>query len=115
MPLTASASGEHVLNATSHSKSVLRAVAGKLTAQHEWVDYFPSYELVTAPVFGGRAYEANMRQVAASGVDFVMGTFLREFCETDQPAAPPPARRQRQVAKDDDIVCDEAALEFFAR
>ena len=116
VPLTATASGDHVLSATTYSKSVLRAVAGRLTALHDWVDYFPSYELVTAPVFGGRAYEANMRQVASTGVDFVMGTFLREFCEGGEAlAAPPPSPRSVVAAKDDDTVCDEAALEFYAK
>ena len=43
VPLTATASGEHILTATTYSKSVLRAVAGRLTALHDWVDYFPSY------------------------------------------------------------------------
>ena len=111
VPLTATASGEHVLTATTYSKSVLRAVAGRLTEMFDWVDYFPSYELVTAPVFGGRAYEADLRGIASTGVDFVMESFLREFCLAD---APGPARAAGPAKTEDDVVCDELVLDFFA-
>ena len=47
VPLTATASGQHVLQATTHSKSVLRAVAGELAACDPLIDYFPSYEIIT--------------------------------------------------------------------
>ena len=137
VPLTATAAGGHVLTATTYSKSVLRAVAGRLTQLHDWVDYFPSFELVTAPVFRGRAYEPNFRAVASSGVDFVMATFLREFCEAPMPAAaadPPAAgdadrraearlqarreRRQKRRLQEqpggDQLVCEELALQAFA-
>ena len=122
VPLTATASGSHVLTATTHSKSVLRAVAGQLTTTYDWVDYFPSYELVTAPVFRGRAYETNMRSVREAGVDFVMDTFFREFCREDdhqpmqheQPGSPAP-RGDATPEIADDVACDEAALEFYAR
>ena len=139
VPLTATAAGGHVLAATTYSKSVLRAVAGRLTQLHDWVDYFPSYELVTAPVFGGRAYESNFRAVASTGVDFVMATFLREFCEeVPAAAAAAPAasgntlgwseslharrrarrerqRRMREEGGDDELVCEELGLQAFAR
>lgn len=36
-----------VIVAHTHSKSVLRAVAGELSDQYEGVDYFPSYEIAT--------------------------------------------------------------------
>lgn len=119
VPLTATASGEHVLTATTYSKSVLRAVAGRLTELYDWVDYFPSYELVTAPVFAGRAYAPNWREIASTGVDFVMEAFLREFCSTDavESAPPPLPRRKRRGAEtgeDEDVVCDEMALGFYA-
>ena len=38
VPLTATASGAHVLTATVHAKSVLRAVAGELADRHDFVD-----------------------------------------------------------------------------
>ncbi|MGZ2412024.1 tetratricopeptide (TPR) repeat protein [Sphingomonas sp. F9_3S_D5_B_2] len=36
-----------IIVANSHSKSVLRAIAGEVAAQHGEVDYFPSYEIAT--------------------------------------------------------------------
>jgi tetratricopeptide (TPR) repeat protein len=38
---------QDVIVANTHSKSVLRAVAGELTDAHDQVDYFPSYEIAT--------------------------------------------------------------------
>ena len=42
VPLTATASGDHVLPATVYSKSVLRSVAGELAQDFDDIDYFPS-------------------------------------------------------------------------
>jgi hypothetical protein len=77
VPLTATASKEHVLAATTYSKSVLRAVAGRLAQVRDDTDYFPSYELITAPAFGGRFFEKNLRSVKAEGVAFVMEHFFK--------------------------------------
>lgn len=78
VPLTATASNQHVLTATTYSKSVLRAVAGALVEEHEFVDYFPSYEIVTAPAMRGMLYAPDMRNVTAAGVDLVMSHFFSE-------------------------------------
>ena len=53
VPLVATKQPAHVLTATTHSKSVLRAVAGEFSQQHDDVDYFPSYEIVTGAGFAG--------------------------------------------------------------
>jgi hypothetical protein len=76
VPLTATASGQHVLTATTYSKSVLRSAAGYLLQVRDDVDYFPSYELITAPAFKGQFYEHNMRSVSPDGVAFVMEQFF---------------------------------------
>ena len=76
VPLTATYSGRHVLVATMESKSILRAVAAQLCAARGGVDYFPSYEIISSPVFGGQFFEPNMRSVSKTGVDFVMDSFL---------------------------------------
>ncbi len=81
VPLTATASDEHVLTATLYSKSVLRAVAGDLAYQCEDVDYFPSYELISAYPIKARFYEKNLRSVTAEGVDFVMQHFGRALVD----------------------------------
>src|SRR5262249_55622616 len=86
--LTATASGEHVLTATTYSKSLLRTVAGQIAKEYPSVDYFPSYEIVTAPVFRGASYADDMRAVTSSGAAFVMERFVSEFCDQ----SPMPAR-----------------------
>lgn len=75
VPLTATATTEHALTATTYSKSVLRAAAGKLTDLRDDVDYFPSYELISQfPTFG-KFYEPNLRSIKSDGVNYVMKHF----------------------------------------
>jgi len=69
-------SGQHVLPATVHSKSVLRAVAGELAESIAHVDYFPSYEIIASPPFRGSFYEPNQRGVVQTGVQHVMSQFF---------------------------------------
>lgn len=76
VPLTATMSGNHVLVATLDSKSVLRAVAGHVAGQFDFVDYFPSYELINATPFRGAFFEPNQRSVSHTGVDHVMNSFF---------------------------------------
>lgn len=111
VPLTATATDQHVMVATTYSKSVLRAVAGDF-AQEEGVDYFPSYEIITAPAFKGMFFEPNLREVRPEGVEFVMETFFRDLERTYpdifvQPAAEAGADDARD---EDDVICEEMAL-----
>lgn len=115
VPLTATASGKHVLTATTYSKSVLRAVAGMLTEERPNVDYFPSYEIITAPAARGMFYAPNMRSVVPDGVNTVMGHF---FAGQDRVFGPPKARKGQGAASDpaptEDVRCDEEILDAFA-
>ena len=63
VPLTATASKRHVLVATMHSKSILRLVAGELSSEFDYIDYFSSYEIITSPAYRGMFYEPNVRSV----------------------------------------------------
>ncbi len=76
VPLTATASDQHVLSATTYSKAVLRAVAGQLCQEFDDVDYFPSYEAITAPFTRGMFYEADWRSVSGIGVAVAMRLFF---------------------------------------
>ncbi len=113
VPLTATASGQHVLTATSHSKSVLRAVAGQLSAQIAGVDYFPSYEIISNPVFRGMFYGPNLRNVDPTGVDFVMKQFFGAV--EGGPVRPQQADRTAPAddAQDDELRCEEEILDAF--
>lgn len=125
VPLTATASGQHVLTATTYSKSVLRAVAGAMVEADTAVDYFPSYEIITAPPFGGRFYGANQRSVEPAGVAFVMDSF---FADQDRVFGPAPVEDadamppmvaapldDQDAGEQDDIRCEEEILDAFSR
>jgi hypothetical protein len=115
VPLTATASGQHVLTATTYSKSVLRAVAGDLAADLDYVDYFPSYEIITAPVFRGMFYKPNNREVSPKGVDFVMSHFFGSSKQnaTTQTSSARRDKPARDAHEEQDVQCEEALLEAF--
>ena len=117
VPLTATASDEHVLAATTYSKSVLRAAAGEFVAATDDTDYFPSYEIVTAPASGGPWFTQNMRQVSPEGVEKVMSIFLTAHGLIE--AAPPSSGSSEPAAtseeEEDDAICDEVLLQAFAK
>jgi hypothetical protein len=81
VPLTATASGEHVLVASTYSKSVLRAVAGFLDQTDERFSYFPSYELISSHPSRGMFFNPDMRTVNDAGVHLVMDHFFRDLAD----------------------------------
>jgi hypothetical protein len=76
IPLVATASENHVLVATTYSKSVLRAVAGELTDNFADVHYFPSYEIIACHPSRGFFFDPDLRSVNTFGVDYVMKHFF---------------------------------------
>ncbi|WP_165611772.1 GSCFA domain-containing protein [Cognatiyoonia koreensis] len=114
VPLTATATPEHVLSATTYSKATLRSAAGAFVAATDDVDYFPSYEIITAPASGGPWFAPNMRSVSAEGVEKVMGIFLAAHGLFD-PAPPDESTPDDDPDEDDDLVCDELLLQAFAK
>lgn len=123
VPLTATASGEHVVTATIHSKSILRAVAGELKATRTDTDYFPSYEIISAFPFRGNFYADNMRNVQPQGVNFVMNSFFncqeRVFGRpqttslVEQPQTQTASSATAQKTADE--ICEDALLEAFKK
>jgi hypothetical protein len=138
VPLIATYEDCHVLVSTVHSKSVLRAAAGRLAAEVSCVDYFPSYEIVTSPASRGAYFEDDLRSVTEAGVAHVMRVFLRHYAglasdasgqtssagpgvtlEAAASSAPPAggqpspalAEIEREQRAWDAIVCDEEALD----
>lgn len=111
VPLTATASGKHVLVATMQSKSILRTAAAHLVELRRPVDYFPSYEIVSNPIYGATYFDENRRNVSADGVARVMNVFFESQAKTfgAEPAAPAKGRRQSL----EDLVCEEELLESF--
>lgn len=117
VPLTATNTNNHVLVATMHSKSLLRTVAGQYSTLRNFVDYFPSYEIINSPPFRGAFFEPNQRSVNHSGVDFVMSTFFQELTRKfghPPPGTPlPPIDNVSVNEADDDVACEEELLEAF--
>lgn len=118
VPLVATYSGNHVLPATTYSKSVLRVAADRIARSEENCVYFPSYEIVTGAFNRGQYFEKDLRSVSEAGVDHVMKVFFRHFSAEPLPVeekkpAPEPAPatlgaidgpRARTVL---DEICDE--------
>ena len=116
VPLAATMSGNHVLAATTYSKSVLRAAAQEVVEDHEGVFYFPSYEIVTGAPTAARYFADDLRNVTEEGVAHVMSVFLRHAAGIDLPAAKGDAElgQDATVAAAKqwiEVMCDEAMLD----
>jgi len=137
VPLVATASNNHILLATTYSKSVLRVAAEEVARDNPDVCYFPAYEIVTGPQAPERFFEADRRNVSNEAVDQVMYAFLRA-CGIEAPellvnnVSPKPAtdltlratpgkvvsslssanRASAISARISAIECEEAAVEF---
>ena len=110
VPLTATATDDHILVATTYSKSVLRAAAGDLARDHEEIGYFPSYEIVSSHAARAAAFNPDLRTVNPTGVDFVMRQFF-----TGKIGEAFAKRRAVNNDRDDEVICDEEKLEAFLR
>jgi hypothetical protein len=118
VPLTATASGHHVLAASTYSKAVLRALAGELASRYDFIDYFPSFEIVTNPAARGMFFDGNLRTVTAHGVAEVMKAFFSAHGDQKptvapvlEPAAPASAPASPVASA---VQCEEAMLEAFS-
>ncbi|MGR3712633.1 MAG: GSCFA domain-containing protein [Shimia sp.] len=118
VPLTATASGQHVLAASTYSKSVLRSVAGELFETYKDLDYFPSYELITAPATRGMFFAPNMRSVTDTGVNTAMSGFLAQH-DPDGGGKSRAKASEKAVdvpqSDEGDVVCEEILLEAFQK
>ena len=123
VPLTGTAGGHHVLKASTYSKSVLRVVAENLYSDWEYIDYFPSYEIITNQAAKGEFYESNFRSVKPAGVKSVMKVFFSEHglevssrsnsfsAINERPAVRTAANKNKLEVSDS--YCDETLLESF--
>jgi len=106
VPLTATATQDHVLSAAVYSKSVLRAVAGDMAADYNDVSYFPSYEIISSHPSGGMFFNPDQRTVNKFGVDYVMSHFF------SGPLAEEFQSKGKQLDNSElELICDEEKLE----
>jgi len=121
VPLVATATAEHVLTASTYSKSVLRVAAGEIASSVADVTYFPAYEIITGPQAPYDFMEADRRNVSAAGIRAAMHSLLvnSDISHLEIPgevgpvaASPaveqPGARLSRSVV---DAECDEVLAE----
>ena len=116
VPLTATKSGNHVLVATTESKSTLRSVAAAVQREHDHVDYFPSYEIIGSAPYRATFFEPNMRSVNLHGVGHVMDAFFAGLPAGAARTAPEPAQKRARTARRaaDDLACEEELLGAMA-
>jgi len=113
----------HVLLATVYSKSVLRAVAGRIADLCPWVDYFPSYELFSAAQSFGQFLSSDLREVSPRGVSVTMAMFKKIYFpekQANHPLATQQATTQQpsdtpHTARSVDIECDEIMNSLLKR
>ncbi len=104
VPLLATMTARHVVEASTYSKSVLRVAAETVCAANPTADYFPAYEIVTATHRTHEYFAGDGRTVTPAGVNRVMDLFFQTYAGIAAPAAAAvagasPAR--------DAVVCDE--------
>ncbi len=112
VPLTATATGNHVMLASTHAKATLRSAVGDFVTATPGTDYIPSYEVITQAGCGGPWFAPNLREVSPKGVERVMDMVL-----TAHDLLPPDDATHSRPSDDgeDDAHCDEILLESFAQ
>jgi hypothetical protein len=121
VPLVATYEPEHVLSATTYSKSVLRVAAQRLSRTYDNVQYFPSYEIITGQPTKGRYYESDLRSIREEGVDHVMSVFLKSMVDDGPVIVPQEPSAEAEDLADQallqasrafaEVVCDEELIE----
>jgi len=79
VPLVATRTNQNVIVASAYSKAVLRAAIGEVVPRYDFVEYFPSYEIISQPASFGQYLAADLRDANARGVGHVMACFLSSF------------------------------------
>lgn len=112
VPLIATFEDRHVLVSTTYSKSVLRVAAQAAADQFAFVDYFPSYEIITGSATGGLYYESDQREVNRLGVSHAMRCFVGNYVDGMAKTEITIEREAHaaNVARVREIVCDEEAI-----
>lgn len=108
VPLAATMEDRHVLVSSAYSKAVLRVAAEEIVRRHAHVDYFPSYEIVTATGNTEAYFAGDRRNVTDAAVDHVMTSFYRNYCGENLDAMTPVVRNE--PATYTSKPCDEELL-----
>jgi hypothetical protein len=110
VPLAATMSAHHVVQATTYSKSVLRVAAEQARERFDHVSYFPSYEIITAT---GRAHEffaGDRRNIAPVGVNRVMDLFFHRYAGEGIGPARSSLNTEAASQETGRVICDEETV-----
>jgi hypothetical protein len=108
--LAATYEDRSVLVSTTYSKAVLRVTADSMIRHYDWIDYFPSYEIITGNPVRGLYYADDDREVTATGVAHVMRLFVRHFIGEQAGALRPLDVAEAAATGAKGIVCDEELI-----
>lgn len=111
VPLIATYEDRNVLVATTYSKSVLRVAADMLYRKYDWIEYFPSYEIIVGNYNNSAYFESDYRGVNSIGVDHAMRCFLAHYTTVPAPELPDGTPPVNFAAVSQDVVCDEEAID----
>ena len=119
VPLTATAENRHVLVSSVASKSILRSVADSFSKKYDFIDYFPSFEIVTNPKTISNNFEDNIRNVKQEAVDMVMESFASSYDAThtySKTLRKQAAKTYENILEEiDDADCEDALLDQFSK
>jgi hypothetical protein len=104
VPLTATASGQHVEVATAYSKATLRAACALIYRDFPDTDYFPSYEMITSQSAHAAYYRRDLREVSEQGVQTAMAAFMKAHNITRVEVAEPASQA---------VQCEDVLLQAF--
>jgi len=111
VPLIATYEDRSVLLSNAYSKSVLRVAAEMATREYCWVDYFPSYEIITSSFSGGIYYDPDHREVNGLGVAHAMRCFMRNYTEQADALDAPDLPLFDEPRTSQSVICDESVLD----
>ena len=84
--LNATYEPRNVLSSTTYSKATLRSAADDVAGALPYVDYFPSYEIITCPQVQGRYFEDDLRELKEIGVRHVMCVYSKHYLAKSEAA-----------------------------
>lgn len=114
VPLIATAEHRHVAVSTAWSKAVLRIAAEAMLDRFDWVDYFPSFEIITMSPHADY-YAPDRREVLPLGVAHVMRSFHDHYVEGRPWRAGGPVGSPHRIPGGAAVVCDEETVEAAIR
>jgi hypothetical protein len=117
VPLNATYEPRNVWASTTYSKATLRSAAGDVASALPYVDYFPSYEIITCPQVQGRYFEDDLREVREIGVRHVMRVFGKHYLAKSSAAEVVEQKRRFSFGRSSrsagvsSVFCDEELLD----